>query len=74
MLRLKFWLGLRNYELRNVIRNKYEIVKDFYFFLREIRQIEYEEKNLKIEIIKFVQSNIVCIEIEDYVLNFDLKE
>lgn len=37
MLRLKFWLGLRNYELRNVIRNKYEIVKDFYFFLREIR-------------------------------------
>lgn len=74
MLRSKFWSGLRNHELRNATRNKYETVKDFHSLLREIRQIEHEEKNLKIETTKPVQSNTVCTEIEDHVSNFDLKE
>nr|XP_034300540.1 uncharacterized protein LOC117681188 [Crassostrea gigas] len=47
MLRSKFWSGLRSAQLRNATRHKYESVKEFYSLLREVRQIEQEENNLK---------------------------
>ncbi|XP_062572826.1 uncharacterized protein LOC134234798, partial [Saccostrea cucullata] len=48
MLRSKFWSGLRNPQLRNASRNKYETIKEFQTLLREVRQIEQEELNLAI--------------------------
>ncbi|XP_061196784.1 uncharacterized protein LOC133205059 [Saccostrea echinata] len=44
MLRSKFWSGLKSSQLRNATRHKYESVKEFHSLLREIRQIEQEEK------------------------------
>lgn len=46
MLKSKFWSGLRNQQLRNASRQKYETVRDFQSLMREIRQIEQEEKSL----------------------------
>ncbi|XP_061170721.1 uncharacterized protein LOC133180168 [Saccostrea echinata] len=57
MLRSKFWSGLRNPQLRNATRNKYETVKEFQTLLREVRQIEQEELNLTVA--KPVQNSVV---------------
>ena len=46
MLRSKFWTGLKNTQLRNATRHKYDSLTDFQTLLREIRQIEVEEQNL----------------------------
>ena len=48
MLRSKFWSGLKSSQLRNATRHKYESVKEFHSLLREVRQIEQEENNLKV--------------------------
>lgn len=47
MLRSKFWSGLKSGQLRNATRHKNESVKEFHSLLREVRQIEQEENNLK---------------------------
>ena len=45
MLRSKFWPGLRDQQIRNASRQKYETIRDLPSLMREIRQIEQEEKN-----------------------------
>ena len=46
MLRSKFWTGLRNTQLRQATRHKYDNIKDFQTLLVEIRQVKKEEQNL----------------------------
>ena len=46
MLRSKFWTGLKNTQLRNATRHKYDSLSDFQTLLKEIRQVEVEEQNL----------------------------
>lgn len=42
MLRNRLWSGLRNDELRNVTRYKFETIQDFNVLRRELRQIEQD--------------------------------
>ena len=48
ILRCKFYSGLKSSQLRNATRHKYELFKEFYSLLQEVRQIELEENNLKV--------------------------
>lgn len=47
LLRTKFWSGLRDSELKNASRYKYETTKDFDSLRKEIRAIELEISNSK---------------------------
>lgn len=42
MLRTKLWSGLKDSNLRNSSRNKYDTIKDFEAFRRELRTIELD--------------------------------
>jgi hypothetical protein len=42
MLRNRLWSGLRDSQLRNISRYKYELVRDFSVLRRELRQMEQE--------------------------------
>lgn len=75
MLRSKFWSGLRDQQLRNASRQKYETIRDFPSLMREIRQIEQEEKNLNsvsIPVQKVQSSNVTSNAVT--VSNHDLQK
>lgn len=57
MLRTKFWSGLRDSELKNASRYKYETTKDFDSSRKEIRAIELEISNSKASSRTFVPHN-----------------
>lgn len=59
MFWIKFWLGFRDLEFKNVSRYKYEIIKDFDFLRKEIRVIELEILNFKVSFRIFVFFNLI---------------
>ena len=77
MLRSKFWSGLRDQQLRNASRQKYETIRDCSSLMREIRQIEQEEKNLNcvsIPVQKVQSSNVTSNVNAVTVSNHDLQK
>lgn len=50
MLRNKLWSGLRDQDLKNVSRYKFEAERDYTRFRRELRQIESDMKSGKVEV------------------------
>ena len=48
MLRFKLSSGIKSSQLKNAAGHICESLKEFHSFLREVRQIEQEENNLKI--------------------------
>ena len=42
MLRYKFWTGLKDDQLKDASRHKYDTIKEFGELLKEVRKIEQE--------------------------------
>lgn len=53
MLRIKFWVGLRQ-DLKDILGFKFEMIKDFDKFRVELRKMEREYKLLEKEIKKII--------------------